>query len=482
MWSTRFLSYTRCVAEQNKVRVVCRQLSKVFSKDLKHRQNLSTFSEYQFVYTNFGLRKRAFGTAPDSIQQDKFADHGNGNKESTKTDNDSNDRKKKYKTDRLKSSKEEGPTERIYEKQKRKFDRTVRPPLPKPIRRALANKSIQIQDPEMNLPYIKLSYDQPELPAFMMMTKSKVYRAQHHLLMIEGHTLLLEALQAGLELEFILYSRHEKIRQIQNTLQEMDSKPHIIRVPHPDMTFWSVIKTCPGVIGLFRKPVDMQSIYSRLTNDESNEEHSTDRSLKKSIQAPSITVIADQIRDPTNLGNIILTCASIPCKQVILTKGCADPWETKALRGGAGAQFRLPVRGPIDWPSITSILSENSDYTFFIADNNWVPRKIAQLESTTESDGEDDDQQETHVVPYSEVSFGGCNHIVLVIGGETEGISSEAYNVLQEQKRIWTSKEDSKGPSPQTIKIPLANGVESLNTSVAASILLFEIRRQMTLN
>ncbi|HUV28526.1 MAG TPA: TrmH family RNA methyltransferase, partial [Anaerolineales bacterium] len=51
--------------------------------------------------------------------------------------------------------------------------------------------------------------------------------------------------------------------------------------------------------------------------------------------------------------------------------------------------------------------------------------------------------------------------LILIIGGEAEGASQTAYQVADSQ-----------------IKIPMPGGGESLNASVAAGILLFEIARQ----
>lgn len=69
-------------------------------------------------------------------------------------------------------------------------------------------------------------------------------------------------------------------------------------------------------------------------------------------------------------------------------------------------------------------------------------------------------------IQYDNVQFSGCVDIALVIGGETTGISEEAYKFAQ----------DVAGAK---LHIPLSNNVESLNTGMALGILVFEIRRQL---
>lgn len=67
---------------------------------------------------------------------------------------------------------------------------------------------------------------------------------------------------------------------------------------------------------------------------------------------------------------------------------------------------------------------------------------------------------------YHQVNFGDCASVLVVIGGETEGLSSEALRL--EVQRNATR-----------LYIPLSNCMESLNSGSALSVILFEIKRQM---
>jgi len=59
--------------------------------------------------------------------------------------------------------------------------------------------------------------------------------------------------------------------------------------------------------------------------------------------------------------------------------------------------------------------------------------------------------------------------LVVVIGGETHGVSSSAYKFAH----------NNHG---ERIFIPLKNGIESLNASSAASVILFEIQKKLLEN
>lgn len=68
--------------------------------------------------------------------------------------------------------------------------------------------------------------------------------------------------------------------------------------------------------------------------------------------------------------------------------------------------------------------------------------------------------------PYEQFSF-AHSEIVLIIGSEAHGLSTEA-------KKLAFSHYG------HLVYIPLAHGVESLNSVVAAGIIMFEIRKQIS--
>lgn len=320
---------------------------------------------------------------------------------------------------------------------------------------------LTIHDAALDLSYVKLPLDHPQLQALMLLTRSKKHRTRKHLLMIEGRRLIEDALDAGLPLRYLFFSRHEKLAEVKDRLHSecIEEKPKIFRVPQHDLTFWSVMTTCPGLIAIFEKLDDMTPLWERAraqTLSDGNE--------------PEITVVCDQIREPNNIGSLIRTCAALPCTQVILMKGCTDPWETKALRGGCGGQFRVPIRGPMDWSSLPSFLPDKDQYSVFVASNK-LEEKISAVKRSFKS------------TPYSAVPFARCNHVVLVVGGETEGVSDDAIKFMANHNVDKKDIDDELAvPGNSCIHIPLSNGVESLNSNAAAAIMLFEIRKQTTGN
>ncbi|ALC44766.1 CG14100 [Drosophila busckii] len=217
---------------------------------------------------------------------------------------------------------------------------------------------------------------------------------------------------------------------------QIELKTKIYKVPQHDLKTWSSLVTPPGLMALFErpKPQDVQ------------------RQQKATFPLP-ITVVCDNIREPNNLGSIIRTCAALPCSQVVVTHGCCDPWESKALRGGCGGQFRVPIQENVNWKDVAMHIPPETaeDCHIFIAEN-----KADKLSDESFSS-----------INYAELKQTGA-HNILIIGGESHGVSDDAYNFMK-----------LVGDKGKCVYIPLAMGSDSLNVTSALTLILFEIRRQL---
>lgn len=101
--------------------------------------------------------------------------------------------------------------------------------------------------------------------------------------------------------------------------------------------------------------------------------------------------------------------------------GCVDVWDSKVLRSGAGAHFRLPIYTSIDWKDMPKKLVK--DTSVFIADSN------AKFDLEIDFQEKHDAIQGMKIpaCPYYSFEYGPLKHVTLVIGGETKGISEDSY-------------------------------------------------------
>ena len=144
---------------------------------------------------------------------------------------------------------------------------------------------------------------------------------------------------------------------------------------------------------------------------------------------PSLLLILDGVQTPGNMGTMLRTAAAAGVDGVLLAPGCVDPFNPKVVRGGMGAQWRIPL--------VKASWAEIERQTAGM--NVW----IASAESAT---------------PYTQVNW--IERSALVIGNEANGPSAAAQRL-------------GRG-----VMIPMAADVESLNAAMASGIILFEVARQ----
>lgn len=240
--------------------------------------------------------------------------------------------------------------------------------------------------------------------------------------------MITEGVQADLKLNHLLFSHLEKIGPVlENLKPELSASVNFLRVPQQDLTQWSVLTTCPGLIGIFDKP----------------------KVVKTKENAYPITVVCDNIREPNNVGAVVRLANALPALKVLMPKGCAHPWDVKAIRGSSGSVFHMPTEDSMTWEMIDSLRDDDTTIVL-IADNNssnYYPSKCVNYDE----------------IPKELIA--GKN-IFLIIGGETHGISDEA--------RAFASRRNWK-----TIIIPTDSDC-CLNTSTALAIVLFELRRVLS--
>jgi TrmH family RNA methyltransferase len=137
-------------------------------------------------------------------------------------------------------------------------------------------------------------------------------------------------------------------------------------------------------------------------------------------------LILDRLADPGNAGTILRTAAAAGAGYVVTTSGTVDLFAPKVVRAGMGAHFRLPLYDDISWDVIDGELTG-------------VQLVVAEIEGSV-----------------SVFEYAWPEVAALVVGSEAHGLSDEA-----------------KARTTAAVSIPMQPGVESLNASVAASIIMY---------
>ncbi|CAH1726291.1 unnamed protein product [Aphis gossypii] len=293
--------------------------------------------------------------------------------------------------------------------------------------------------------YLILKETSPLLSQAMISIKNKKRRQQNNGILLEGKRLIQDALNAGVKPKQIFFSQKRVLENLclPEELRDLPVESTIFyKTPYKMIQLFSETETSQGIMGIFEFP----------TIDH--------RVRKKSFP---ITVICDNIREPGNLGAVLRTVTAVGASQIILMKGCTDLWGDKVLRAGCGAHFRMKILSDVSWSNLQNIKGQ-----VCLADNN--------LGSNIDDSNTDEDTNvnvfrktapiELPIAPYYEVDYCKTTPLILIIGGETHGLSDEGYEFAKKRKGI-------------RINIPLENGIESLNSATAVGILCFEVRKQM---
>jgi TrmH family RNA methyltransferase len=242
--------------------------------------------------------------------------------------------------------------------------------------------------------------------------KQKKYRVDEKYFFCEGFRLFAAAMQAQAQISEIVLSQEILQKKMVRQIIRFAAKHNILLykcTPNQFKTL-SEEKTPAGILFLVR------SIF--FTSDELAD-----------ITDPAI-VYLEKIAEPGNLGAIIRSAVWFGVKSILLSPGCVDSTNPKAVRASAGALFSCKIYQDISIDMAVTQFRQR-DYIF----------TAAALENS---------------VPISEWSPAGKD--ILCFGAEATGLTKEVLNQCD-----------------HIVTIPGHGDVESLNLAVSAGIFLYKL-------
>ena len=160
-----------------------------------------------------------------------------------------------------------------------------------------------------------------------------------------------------------------------------------------------------------------------------------EKNNKKDINYNEDIIVAlDGLQDPGNLGTILRTLDSANLSQVVVSKDTVDAYNPKVVRSTMGAIFRVNI---VEAENLKETLKEMKRHKYKVMCTDLTASKnIYEIDYTKK---------------------------ILVIGNESNGISKELLDMADEK-----------------IIIQMLGKTESLNASVATSIIVYEyVRRKI---
>lgn len=225
--------------------------------------------------------------------------------------------------------------------------------------------------------------------------KDRNYREEHGEFLCDGGKLLEEALKCGADIVSV-FTVSEMHMQLPDDII-------VFEVPSDILASISPLKNPQDVIFVCKMPV------------------------KPDVDLSSgIHILLDNVQDPGNVGTIFRSANAFGIRSVILTHGCADPYNPKAIRASMGAIFRQRHC----YIDINQLRSDNVRLIGTAKNKDYQPVRVFDKKDA-----------------------------VIVIGSEGQGISKDILTLCEGM-----------------ITIPVMPECESLNASAAASIIMYELR------
>jgi len=144
-------------------------------------------------------------------------------------------------------------------------------------------------------------------------------------------------------------------------------------------------------------------------------------------------VALQAVQNPGNLGTVLRTCDAVGAKALLLLDDCTDPYDAAAVKASMGSIFtvRLMKSGFLDF-------------------QDWAVKHPEVAIFGTSDKGAEDYTSARYPLP-----------ALLLMGSERQGLPAEYLSLCR-----------------QTVRIPMEGACDSLNLSIAAGIILYEIYNQ----
>ena len=153
--------------------------------------------------------------------------------------------------------------------------------------------------------------------------------------------------------------------------------------------------------------------------------------VREICENKSRIVILDKVMNPTNVGAVIRSAAALGMDAVILTQGCSDPLYRRAARVSMGTVFQI-------------------DWTFLPDDSLDI---IKELGFRTVAMALKDNS-----VSVNDPVLMNEKKLAVIMGTEGDGLSDETISECD-----------------YTVKIPMYNGVDSLNVAAASAVAFYQL-------
>lgn len=151
-------------------------------------------------------------------------------------------------------------------------------------------------------------------------------------------------------------------------------------------------------------------------------------------------VVLESVDNPTNVGAIFRSAAALFMDALLLTDDCSDPLYRRAARVSMGTVFQIPYA-----------YIENDDSSHYVDRLHKMGYKVAAMALSDDA------------ISVTDSRLKECERLAILMGSEGDGLCAATIE-----------------KTDYVVKIPMAEGVDSLNVSAAAAVTFWELRVDRT--
>ena len=242
----------------------------------------------------------------------------------------------------------------------------------------------------------------------------KKYRDETNSFMAEGLKLVIDALDLGWKLKFLVIAKAaiNNALAAQTAARAVASGALVLEASEKVIGAITRRENPQGVVGVFEQRwQNLRDIHPK---------------------GEDVYIALDRVRDPGNLGTILRTADAVGVKGIILVGDSTDPFSMETVRATMGSVFAMPV-------------TRASEAEFLACRKGFKGLVVG-----------------THLkgsVDYRSLNYAG-KPVILLMGNEQAGLPESLANACD-----------------KLIRIPQDGRADSLNLAVATAVSLYEIRR-----
>jgi tRNA G18 (ribose-2'-O)-methylase SpoU len=273
------------------------------------------------------------------------------------------------------------------------------------------------------------SLDLPELAPYRTLKRSAAH-AKLGIFVVEGDKVLDRLLESDFTVVSVLVIE-ERLAEFEPRLRARPENIAVFVCPRPVLAELAGFEIYQGVLAIAKTPAPL--------------------SLETILSAgprPRLFVAMDGLSNAENVGLLMRNCVAFGVSALIAGETCCSPFLRRTVRNSMGAIFKLPVfeAGSSHCDDRTA---QRAAPTLVQTLRNLRAKGVRCIAAHPHTDKK----------ILSQADFtGDC---CVIFGSEGHGISSEVLAACDE-----------------SVAIPMANDVDSLNVSAAAAVFLYEVNRQ----